>query len=229
MSKRKICVVITARPSYSRIKTALEAIKNHPDLELQLFVSASAIIDRYGDVSKVIEADGFQITAKAMTLVEGENTESMAKTTGLGIIELSTLFGLYKPDVVITIADRYETIATAISAAYLNIPLVHIQGGEVTGNIDEKVRHSITKMADSVWLLMKMHTGVYYVWERMKTGSNTGCPSIDLAKSILDHPDVNLTEIIARYGGVTEIDPKKDFIIVIKIPSPEHSKALNSP
>ena len=72
----------------------------------------------------------------------------MAKTTGIGILELSTIMDNSKPDMVVTIADRYETMATAISAAYLGIPLVHIQGGEVTGNIDEKVRHSITKLAD---------------------------------------------------------------------------------
>ena len=61
----------------------------------------------------------------------------MAKTTGLGILEISTVFDNIKPDIVITIADRYETMSTAISASYMNIPLAHIQGGEVTGNIDE--------------------------------------------------------------------------------------------
>jgi len=90
--KKKICVVVTARPSYSRILTAIESIHNHPSLELQLIVSSSALLGRYGDVSKVILSDGFPITAKAQTLVEGENPEAMAKTTGLGIIELSSLF-----------------------------------------------------------------------------------------------------------------------------------------
>ena len=72
----------------------------------------------------------------------------MSKTTGLGILELSTIFSNIRPDAVVTIADRYETIATAIVATYMNIPLIHIQGGEVTGSIDERVRHSITKLAD---------------------------------------------------------------------------------
>ena len=229
MVKRKICVVITARPSYARIKTALEAINNHPDLELQLIVAASAIIGRYGDVSRVIQADGFQITAKVMTLVEGENTESMAKTTGLGILELSTLFSSINPDVVITVADRYETIATAITAAYLNIPLVHIQGGEVTGSIDEKVRHAITKMSDFHLVSNEdARRRVLRMGENENRVINTGCPSIDLAKVSLDLPPLCLADVVSQYGGVgAEIDPHQDYIIVMQHPvTTEHSMAL---
>ena len=146
--KRKIMVVVTARASYSRFKTALTALKDHPEVELFLEVAASALLDRYGAADKFISKDGFKIKDRIYTVLEGENHTSMAKTTGIGILELSTIMDNSKPDMVVTIADRYETMATAISAAYLGIPLVHIQGGEVTGNIDEKVRHSITKLAD---------------------------------------------------------------------------------
>ena len=146
--KRKIAVVITARPSYSRVKTVLTAIKKHPELELQLIVAASALLDRYGSAVNYIEKDGFEVAAKVFNVLEGENLTAAAKTTGIGILELSTVFDNLKPDIVVTVADRFETMATAISASYMNIPLAHIQGGEVTGNIDEKVRHSITKLAD---------------------------------------------------------------------------------
>src|SRR4051794_28303335 len=148
MPKRRVCVVITARPSYSRIKTALEAIREHPDLELQLVVAASALLDRYGNAIQQIEADGFHIDAHVYMVLEGENPTSMAKTTGLGLLELATVFDNLHPDVVVTIADRYETLATSVAAAYMNLPLAHVQGGEVTGSIDEKVRHAITKLAD---------------------------------------------------------------------------------
>src|SRR5687767_592022 len=146
--KRKVCVVITARPSYSRIKTALQAIQVHPDLELQLVIAASALLDRYGSVIDDIVADGFHVDASVHTVLEGSSPLTAAKTTGLGIIELSNVFGNLRPDVVVTVADRYETLATAVAAAYMNIPLAHVQGGEITGSIDEKVRHSITKLAD---------------------------------------------------------------------------------
>ena len=148
MSRRKICVVVTARPSYSRVKTALRAIYEHPDLELQLVIAGSALLDRYGNAVEFIQRDGFKIAEKVFIVLEGENPTAMAKTTGLGVMELANVFYNLQPDAVVTIADRFETIATSIAAAYQNIPLVHIQGGEVTGNIDEKVRHANTKLAD---------------------------------------------------------------------------------
>ncbi|MFT4669749.1 MAG: UDP-N-acetylglucosamine 2-epimerase, partial [Ulvibacter sp.] len=79
--KRKICAVITARPSYSRVKTALQAIKDHPDLELQLVVAGSALLDRYGNALNFIEKDGFKVNEKVFMVLEGENKTAMAKTT----------------------------------------------------------------------------------------------------------------------------------------------------
>jgi UDP-hydrolysing UDP-N-acetyl-D-glucosamine 2-epimerase len=225
---RKICVVITARPSYARIKTALEAINSNPALELMIIVTASAIIDRYGDVSKVILSDGFMITAKAMTLIEGENSEAMAKTTGLGILELSSLFSMYKPDMVITIADRYETIATAISASYMNITLAHIQGGEVTGNIDEKVRHAISKLADYHFVSNEnARNRVLKMGEHIETVFNTGCPSIDLAKRSLALPDLDVSAAANIYGGVgAYVEPNAEYLVVLQHPvTTEYSSA----
>lgn len=114
---RKVCVVVTARPSYSRIKTALQAIVAHPDLELQLVVAASALLDRYGSAVHYIERDGFDIHPTFTWYSEGENLATMAKTTGLGLLELATALDNLRPDIVVTIADRYETIATAIAAS----------------------------------------------------------------------------------------------------------------
>ncbi|MBT8466220.1 MAG: UDP-N-acetylglucosamine 2-epimerase, partial [Deltaproteobacteria bacterium] len=145
---RKVCVVITARPSYSRIRTALEALRKRNDIELQILAAASALLDRYGSVVDEIERDGFDVTRKVYMVLEGEQPLTMAKTTGLGMIELATALDNLQPDFVVTIADRHETLATAVASAYMNIPLVHIQGGEITGSIDEKVRHAITKLAD---------------------------------------------------------------------------------
>ena len=107
---RKVCVVVTARPSYSRIKTALQAIAAHPELELQLVVAASALLDRYGNTVAYIEKDGFDIAARVYMVLEGENLVTSAKSTGLGLVELATVFDNLRSDVVVTIADRYETL-----------------------------------------------------------------------------------------------------------------------
>lgn len=202
MNKRKICVVITARPSYSRIKTALEAIDNHPDLELQLVVAGSALLNRYGNAVNVITNDGFKIREKVFMVLEGENPTAMAKTTGLGVMELSTVFYNLAPDAVMAIADRFETIAISIAAAYQNIPLVHIQGGEVTGNIDEKVRHANTKLADLHFTASESaRERVIKLGEEPESVFNSGCPSIDLAARVLESPALDF-EMYEKYGGV---------------------------
>ena len=120
MTKRKICVVITARPSYSRVKTALQAIKANSNLELQLVLAGSSLLERYGTPSLVIEKDGFDIVEKIYNVIEGETLAGMAKTTGLAIMELSTTFQNLKPDVVVTIADRFETIAASIAVVWFS-------------------------------------------------------------------------------------------------------------
>jgi UDP-hydrolysing UDP-N-acetyl-D-glucosamine 2-epimerase len=219
LQKRKICVVITARPSYSRIKTALQAIKDHPNLELQLVVAASALLDRYGSAVNYIERDGFTIDAKVFNVLEGENLTAAAKTTGIGILEISTVFDNLKPDIVVTIADRFETMATAISASYMNIPLAHIQGGEVTGNIDEKVRHSITKLADYHFVASEgAKERVIRLGEMPDFVINTGCPSIDLASRVKLNPTLDFDPYV-KYGGVgSKPDLSNGYLVVMQHP-----------
>lgn len=218
--KRKICVVVTARPSYSRVKTALQAIAKHPDLELMLVVAGSALLDRYGTASNYIQQDGFSIAAKVFNVLEGENLSVQAKTTGLGILELATVFENLQPDAVITIADRFETMATAIAASYMNIPLVHIQGGEVTGNIDEKVRHAITKLADLHFVASpKAHERVVKMGENPAKVYMTGCPSIDLADEVLKKPAFDFDPLL-KYGGVGSELPnwQNGYLVVMQHP-----------
>jgi UDP-hydrolysing UDP-N-acetyl-D-glucosamine 2-epimerase len=216
---RKICVVITARPSYSRIKTALQAIVANPNLELQLIVAGSALLERYGNAAEFIERDGFKIDEKIYMVLEGENLTSMAKTTGLGIIELSSAFDKLRPDIVITIADRFETMATAIAASYMNIPLAHIQGGEVTGNIDEKVRHSITKLADLHLVASEdAKVRVEKMGEVASTVINTGCPSMDIAADALKSNSLDFDPYL-KYkgvGGTNSLD--NGYIVVMQHP-----------
>ncbi|SDR69455.1 UDP-N-acetylglucosamine 2-epimerase [Christiangramia echinicola] len=219
MSPRKICVVVTARPSYSRIKTALTAIKAHPGLELQLVIAGSALLDRYGNAVDFIEKDGFEIAAKVFMVLEGENPTTMAKTTGLGVMELTNVFYNLNPDAVVTIADRFETIATSIAAAYQNIPLIHIQGGEVTGSIDEKVRHANTKLADlHLVSTEEAKERVIKLGEEPEKVMNTGCPSIDLAKEVLESPQMHF-DPFEKYGGVgMDFDWRKGYVVVMQHP-----------
>lgn len=216
VSKRKVCVVVASRANYGRIKAVLQAIREHSELELQLIVGASALLERYGKAIDIIRADGFEPNATVFLVLEGETPGTMAKSTGLGIMELATAFDNLKPDIVLTVADRYETMATAVAASYMNIPLAHTQGGEVTGSIDESVRHAITKLAHLHFPTTELSR------ERLlKMGEDparvfvTGCPSIDAIANI----DLTLTsDTLTRTGVGAPIDPASRFLLVLQHP-----------
>ena len=214
--KRKICVIITARPSYSRVKSVMKAIQDHPLLKLQIITTSSANLKRFGDVSEIIKNDGFNIDEQIFSLVEGESLVTSAKTTGLAIIELATVLDKLKPDAVITIADRYETLANAIAATYLNIPLVHLQGGDISGNIDEKVRHAITKLADIHFPTCEnSKKRLILMGENPQKVFMLGDPALDIIG------DVSLSKKLSfnplkKYGGVgnLKIMPKDYYIVM---------------
>src|SRR5688572_29000135 len=219
MTKRRICVLVTARPSYSRIRSALRAIQDHPDLELQLVVAASALLERYGSAIQAIEHDGFKPAARVYMVLEGENLVTSAKSTGLGLVELATVFDNLQPDAVVTVADRYETLATAVAASYMNIPVVHVQGGEVTGSIDEKVRHAVTKLANLHLVSTALaRERVIKLGEDPNSVVLTGCPSIDIAADVAAKPELDF-DPFGRYGGVgPREDLSKGYLVVMQHP-----------
>jgi len=214
---RRVCVVVNSRANYGRVKSVLRAVTQHPDLELQLVVGASALLWRFGAIREVMEAEGFDITASVYSIVEGENPTTMAKSTGVAILELATLFENLKPDIILTVADRFETMATAVAASYMNIPLAHTQGGEVTGSIDESVRHAVTKLSHVHFPATKgAAENLLRMGEDPDTVFLTGCPAIDiLADSDLSLPD----DIFSQYKGVgPELDPHKPYLVVLQHP-----------
>ncbi len=220
MTRKKICVVITARPSYARIRTALAAIRDDDRLELQLVVAASALLDKYGATVEVIEKEGFKVDRRVYSILDGENLVTSAKSTGFGLAELATVFDDLKPDMVVTIADRFETMATAVASAYLNIPLVHIQGGEVTGSIDDRVRHAITKLADVHLVSCEgAATRVKRMGEADDRVFVTGCPSIDIARLVQQQSRPDISQLLEKSGGVgADLDLSNGYIVVLQHP-----------
>jgi UDP-hydrolysing UDP-N-acetyl-D-glucosamine 2-epimerase len=217
MARRKVCVVVNSRANYGRIKSVLNAIKDHPALDLQLIAGASALLWRFGNVAQQIHKDGFNIDVVVYSIVEGENPTTMAKSTGMGIMELATQFENLRPHVVITVADRFETMATAIAASYMNIPLAHTQGGEVTGSIDESVRHAITKLAHIHFpATKKAKDNIIRMGEDPETVFLTGCPAIDIVADLdLTPPD----DLLKQYKGVgPDLDIHKPYLVVLQHP-----------
>lgn len=214
---RKVCIVVNSRANYGRIKSVLHAVQDRSDLELQLVLGASALLHRFGDVARLIREDGLEPVATVHSIVEGETPTTMAKSTGLGILELATLFDNIRPDIVLTVADRFETIATAIAASYMNIPVAHTQGGEVTGSIDESVRHAVTKLSHLHFPATDLAArNVIRMGEEPGRVFMTGCPSLDV---LADMDLTLLPDFFQRYGGVgTDLDPFQPYLVVLQHP-----------
>ncbi len=215
---RKICVVVGSRANYSSIKTAMRAIRNHSSLKLQLIVGASALLDRYGSVANLIEKDGFEPEAKIYMLVEGETPSTMAKSTGVGLMELPTIFERLRPDYVLTVGDRFETMATTLAAAYMNILVAHTMGGEVSGTIDESIRHAVTKFAHIHFPASKeARERIIKLGEPEENVYLVGCPRIDLVAEILSKENGN-TEKMCEEGVGEAVDVGKPFLLVSQHP-----------
>jgi UDP-hydrolysing UDP-N-acetyl-D-glucosamine 2-epimerase len=216
-ARRKVCVAVHSRANYGRIKSVMQAIRGNPNLELQIIVGASGVLQRFGAVVNVLREDGFEPNATVYTILEGETPTTMAKSTGMAILELATQFENLKPEVVITVADRFETIATAIAASYMNIPVAHTQGGEVTGSIDESVRHAVTKLSHIHFpATERAREFIIRMGEDPATVHFTGCPSID---AIADIDFSAKLDVFSRYRGVgPELDPDQPYIVVLQHP-----------
>jgi len=218
-NKRKIAVFVGSRANYSSIKSAMRAIQTHPSLELQLVVGASAVLDRYGSVADLIERDGFTVRGRIFMLVEGETPLTMAKSTGLGLIELATLLDQLRPDVVLTVGDRFETMATTLAAAYMNIPLAHTMGGEVSGTIDESIRHAVTKFAHIHFPASQdAKDRIIKLGERPEDIFLVGCPRIDLVKDILDQDGEKVLSGLKFEGVGDKVNLDAPFVLVSQHP-----------
>jgi UDP-hydrolysing UDP-N-acetyl-D-glucosamine 2-epimerase len=217
---RKACIFIGSRANYSSIKSVMRAVKAHSDLQLQLVVGASALLDRFGSVVDLIEADGFTPDARVTMIIEGETPATMAKSTGLGLLELPTMFELFKPDVVVSVGDRFETMASAIAAAYMNIPLAHTMGGEISGTIDESIRHAVTKLAHVHFPANQAAADrIIRMGEPPDTVHVVGCPRIDLVAEIARVSDgIPHAEWLEREGVGAHIDVNHPFLLVNQHP-----------
>lgn len=213
---RKICVFIGSRANYGSIRSVMVAIKKHPNLKLQLVVGAASLLDKYGEVVRLIKKDGFKPDQRIYMLVEGENPVTMAKSTGLGLNELATTFDKLAPDIVLVVGDRFEVLSAAIAAAFMNIPLAHTMGGEVSGTIDESIRHVITKLAHIHFPASeRARRRILKLGENPKYVFKVGCPRIDEVKRIINKR--RLADL--SFEGVGEkIDVQKQFLFVSQYP-----------
>jgi len=217
LTRRKICVVLVDRANYGRLKPVMSAIAAQPELELQVLAAGTMVLERFQQPVQVVKQDGFPVDGEIYIELEGSTPATMAKSVGFGVVEFASEFQRLKPDVVLLIGDRYECLAAALAAAYMNICIAHIQGGEVSGSIDESARHAISKFAHFHFPSTRRSAEyLSRMGEDAKTILAVGCPSSDIARRL----DRTLrSEVIDANGSGAPIDPAKPFLLVVFHPT----------
>lgn len=215
--RRKVCVVLVDRANYGRLKPVLQAIQSHERLELQIVAAGTMVLERFDQPVRGVQADGFRVDGEVYIELEGSTPSTMAKSIGIGIIEFASEFQRLRPEVVLIIGDRYEALAATLAAAYMNICIVHIQGGEVSGSIDESARHAMTKFAHYHFpSTQRAAEYIIRMGERPDTILGVGCPGSDIAR-LSDRR--LLSETINGRGSGALIDVDRPFLLVVFHPT----------
>ena len=215
-SPRKVCVVLVDRANYGRLKPVMKALAAHPALELQCVAAGTMVLERFGKPVDVVRQDGLPVDGEIYTELEGSTPSSMAKSVGFAVVEFASEFHRLKPDVVLLIGDRYEALAAAVAAAYMNLCIAHVQGGEVSGSIDESARHAISKLAHFHFPSTR-RSAEYLVrmGEAPEAILGVGCPSSDIARGL----DRGLEPLVVNStGSGAWIDVAQPFLLVIYHP-----------
>ena len=214
---RKICVVLVDRANYGRMKPVMAAIAGRSDLQLQVIASGTMMLERFGSAVRNVRDDGFTVNEEIYIELEGSTPATMAKSVGIAVVEMAGTFQRLRPDVVLLIGDRYETVAAATAAAYMNLTIGHIQGGEVSGSIDESARHAISKFAH--FHFPSTERAAQYLermGERPDTILTIGCPGSDIARTL------NRTLpawVLSGTGSGAAIDVSHPFLLAIFHPT----------
>jgi len=212
MKPIKITAVLVDRANYGRLKPVLEVMRDDSGIELNLICTGTMLLDRFGKAVDLVKKDGFNVTEEIYIELEGSVPSTMAKSIGLAVIELSNAFQRQSPDFVLLIGDRSEALGAAIAAVYQNYCLIHVQGGEITGSIDESARHAITKLAHYHFPSTKQaRKNIVQMGERKETVFSYGCPSVDVVSKIRKYP----SPTILNEGVGPELNFAKEYLLVL--------------
>jgi len=231
MTKKKICVVTGSRAEYGLFFPIMKKIQSSNSLELQIVATTMHFSEAFGNTYMQIEKDGFIINEKIENLLSSDSKTSITKSSGLAIILLSDAFSRLDPDIVLVLGDRFETHACATTAMLMNIPIAHVHGGEISeGAIDEKIRHSITKMSSLHFTSTDEYRDrVIQMGENPNMVFSVGAPGIDnivnmnlLSKSDLECElgwKISETTALFTFHSETlsKFDTKKEIKRILKI------------
>jgi UDP-hydrolysing UDP-N-acetyl-D-glucosamine 2-epimerase len=215
MSKKKILIITERRADYSRFKPILKIIKKEKFYDYVLVVTGSHLLRNHGYTIKEIKKDGFKVNHKIKSFSDNskiDDGENMILGIGKIFMKISKVIKKEKPDLILSGFDIGANLALTIAGAHLNVPIAHIQGGELTGSIDESIRHAMSKFSNYHFVAnYDAKNRLIKMGEKKNNIFNVGCPSLD---ALLAEKEINLGTICKKFG----IDKKKKYIIVIQHP-----------
>jgi GDP/UDP-N,N'-diacetylbacillosamine 2-epimerase (hydrolysing) len=178
----KITVVTGTRAEYGLLSNLIKLINNDKNFKLQLIVTGSHLLNKYGKTYNEIENDGVKISKKINILENSDNENSIIDYTSTALTKIGYTLKKFSPKALIILGDRYEILGAAIAANFLRIPIYHFHGGERTeGAIDESIRHSITKFSSLHFVANDIYKKrVIQLGENPKSVFNVGGMGIDI-------------------------------------------------
>ncbi len=149
MTAKKLVLGVTGiRSEYDIMSSVFRAVADHPALDLQLVITGAHLSDAYGHTAHEIRDDGFVVADEIESLLNGDEASFRVKGLAIQLQGLVQTVARVKPAILLVLGDREEAMTTALVGAYMNIPVAHIAGGDrVIGNVDDQVRHAVTKLA----------------------------------------------------------------------------------
>jgi UDP-hydrolysing UDP-N-acetyl-D-glucosamine 2-epimerase len=215
--RRRVCFPLTSRAYYGRSQLLLRRLQEHPTIDLELMLGGSILLDKYSrHIADEIARGGFTISASLFNVIEGGNHVAMAKTACLTALEFTNGFHSLDPDIVLVCGDRFEQLAIAMAAAYLNKTIAHIEGGDVSGSIDESVRHAITKLAHIHFVTNdEAERRVLAMGEDPRYVFNTGSLDVEVASQVRTTLS---SDRLNSYGVGHTVELSEPFLMVIQHP-----------
>ena len=200
MMIRKVIYITGTRADYGLMREVLKRLDAAEDIELSICVTGMHLSSLYGNTIKEVEDDNFRICGIIPVDVNKATHAAMAKSIGQEIIGMTEVFEREQPDLILLLGDRGEMLAAAISAVHLNIPLVHLHGGERSGTVDEMIRHSISKLSHYHFVATESSKErLIKMGEKKDTVIIVGAPGLDeIHKYDSSKPDV-----FYRHYGLT--------------------------
>jgi GDP/UDP-N,N'-diacetylbacillosamine 2-epimerase (hydrolysing) len=212
--KNKLILGITGiRSEYDIMSSVFRAIHKHPKLALQLVVTGAHLSEAYGHTVDEIRKDGFDVVDEIESLLNGDEKSTRLKGLAIQLQGLVQTVARVRPDILLVLGDREEAMTTALVGAYMNIPVAHLCGGDrVIGNVDDQVRHSVTKLAHLHFVTnSESAIRIARLGEQPFRIFNVGNPGLD---RLLEVPPLSIDELSDRLGfSILSSEP---FIMLIQ-------------